>query len=252
MGGLLPRKEEDFSVGDRLCSHLGKRSCTIDNRATGGEMPPSDRRFDENSFWAKLKKQPQNISKPILENALVLYFCLKDPQTPFQIKGAIIAVLAYFVMPLDVVADFLPVVGYGDDFSALVIAIGTFFQHIKPEHRTAAKDKLDKWFAQDKSAGLKQQELQQYLQVLLVALLKVEYALDTDIKNLKVIIDFTRREIQKIMMPESNGPDQVEIEIRLNSAYQGAIKILKKENKAAARQLPRHCPWEISFILGRA
>ncbi|WP_232314916.1 YkvA family protein [Picosynechococcus sp. PCC 7003] len=177
----------------------------MDNRATGGEMPPSDRQFDEPSFWAKIKKHPHNIGKPILENALVLYFCLKDPETPFQIKGAIIAVLAYFVMPLDVVTDFLPAVGYGDDFSALIVTLGTFFQHIKPEHRIAAQEKLDQWFVRDESATLKQQELQQYLQVLLVALLKVEYGLDPDLDNLKVIIDFTRKKIQEIKRLDSHG-----------------------------------------------
>ncbi|WP_232321325.1 DUF29 family protein [Picosynechococcus sp. PCC 7117] len=183
---------------------------------------------------------------------MILYFCLQDPETPIQIKGAIIAVLAYFIMPLDAVTDFLPVVGYGDDFSALIVTLGTFFQHIKPEHRTAAKDKLDQWFAQDESAILKQQELQQYLQVLLVALLKSEYRLDPDLDNLKVIIDFTRKKIQAIKMLDSQKLDLAEMEIQLKSAYQGAIKILKKENKAAVRQLPKECPWSIFVILGKA
>lgn len=52
--------------------------------------------------------------------------------------------LAYFVLPLDAVPDYLPVIGFADDAAALAAAMQLIASHMKPEHREAAKRALDK------------------------------------------------------------------------------------------------------------
>jgi uncharacterized membrane protein YkvA (DUF1232 family) len=59
-----------------------------------------------------------------------------------QIKAALIAALAYFVLPFDVVPDILPLVGYSDDAAVLVTALRMVAGHIRPEHREAARRAL--------------------------------------------------------------------------------------------------------------
>jgi len=48
---------------------------------------------------------------------------LRDRQVPWYSKLVIPAVIAYLAMPLDIIPDFIPVLGQLDDL--LVIAVGT-------------------------------------------------------------------------------------------------------------------------------
>ena len=47
----------------------------------------------------------------------------RDPRTPWYAKAVLAATAAYLVWPIDLIPDFLPVVGYLDDI--LVAAIGS-------------------------------------------------------------------------------------------------------------------------------
>jgi uncharacterized membrane protein YkvA (DUF1232 family) len=55
---------------------------------------------------------------PGASDILALYFYLNSDLAPIQHKISIIATLAYFIMPLDVIPDFLGPVGYTDDLAA--------------------------------------------------------------------------------------------------------------------------------------
>ena len=65
-------------------------------------------------------------------------------QTPLAAKGMMLAALAYFVMPVDVVPDFIAGLGFTDDaavFAALMAILG---RNLKPKHRAAAKRDLER------------------------------------------------------------------------------------------------------------
>lgn len=61
----------------------------------------------------------------LIDAAKRVHALLRDPQTPLWVKGLCVAVLGYLILPTDVVTDFLPVIGYGDDLAALTAAIAT-------------------------------------------------------------------------------------------------------------------------------
>jgi uncharacterized membrane protein YkvA (DUF1232 family) len=52
-------------------------------------------------------------------------------------------------MPLDVIPDLMPVVGFSDDLGVLVAAVGVVATHIKREHKEMAKEKLSEWFGEE-------------------------------------------------------------------------------------------------------
>ena len=58
-------------------------------------------------MWAWLKILPRN--------ALVLYYAWRHPLTPRYIKGILAALLLYLVSPIDLVPDYLPLIGITDD-----------------------------------------------------------------------------------------------------------------------------------------
>ena len=102
--------------------------------------------YSETSFWNKVKRYSQRAGQEVIEKALVLFYCLKDPDTPSWAKSVILATLGYFILPADSIPDLTPFVGFGDDLGALAAAIGIVGLHIKKDHREKAKSKLKKWF----------------------------------------------------------------------------------------------------------
>jgi uncharacterized membrane protein YkvA (DUF1232 family) len=46
---------------------------------------------------------------------IVLWFCCRHPATPLPAKIVAVAVVAYALSPIDLIPDFIPVLGYLDD-----------------------------------------------------------------------------------------------------------------------------------------
>jgi uncharacterized membrane protein YkvA (DUF1232 family) len=91
-------------------------------------------------FWAKLGKVVANI--PFAEQAVAAYYCAFDPATPLRTKGILLAALAYFIMPIDIVPDFLLGLGFTDDMTVLITAISLISAHMTPAHRDKARTTL--------------------------------------------------------------------------------------------------------------
>jgi uncharacterized membrane protein YkvA (DUF1232 family) len=101
-----------------------------------------DRSRVERDFWRKLKATCRKL--PFIDDLVSVYYCAMDPATPLQTKAILFGALAYFVLPFDVVPDFIALLGFADDAAVLYAAIRAVLPHIKPEHRVRAKDALDK------------------------------------------------------------------------------------------------------------
>ncbi len=93
-------------------------------------------------FWPKMRRVVAKV--PFAREALAVWHCARDEETPLAAKGMMLAALAYFVMPVDAIPDFIAGLGYTDDaavFAALVAVLG---RNLKPKHRAAAKRDIDK------------------------------------------------------------------------------------------------------------
>ena len=110
-------------------------------------------RFDEDSFWKKVGRFARRAGKEVIERALVLYYCLQDPDTPKWARRIIMSALAYFVIPIDAIPDITPFAGFADDFGALVTAMAIVVTHIKPEHWEMADKRLLHWLGRDHGTG---------------------------------------------------------------------------------------------------
>ncbi len=95
-----------------------------------------------NEFWPKLAKNLARL--PFAEEVVAGYFCAFDKATPLKVKGTLLAALAYFVMPLDVIPDVLLGLGFTDDLAVLMTAFSMVKGHINATHRAKAKQALDK------------------------------------------------------------------------------------------------------------
>ena len=89
-------------------------------------------------LWRTLAKAAASAGRKTLLTALTLFYCLQDRDTPTWAKGVIVGALGYLILPVDLIPDIIPGVGYGDDWGALVAALGTVAAYIKDEHKSKA------------------------------------------------------------------------------------------------------------------
>jgi uncharacterized membrane protein YkvA (DUF1232 family) len=93
-------------------------------------------------FWPKLARVLANV--PFADTLVAAYYCAFDKTTPLRVKGILLAALAYFVLPIDAVPDFILGLGFTDDMAVLFTAINLIRTHLKPEHYDRAREALDK------------------------------------------------------------------------------------------------------------
>ena len=98
--------------------------------------------FDENVIIKILFKAGRTIAKPALE---VLEMAV-DPYTPTQVRISLLAALAYLIMPFDLFPDFMPLVGFSDDFVALTAVLSIWSKYMTPSIRKRAENKLNMLF----------------------------------------------------------------------------------------------------------
>ena len=91
-------------------------------------------------FWKTLRSAARHI--PFAEDVAAAYFCAFDSATPIRVRATLIAALAYFVLPIDAVPDFLVGIGFADDATVVMTALTLLRAHLKPAHYEAAKRAL--------------------------------------------------------------------------------------------------------------
>ncbi len=101
-------------------------------------MPRSDSEIVEQGFWPKFRRMAAHL--PFADELLAAYYAAMDPETPTQVRLVIIGALAYFVVPMDLVPDFVIGLGFTDDAAVLATALRTLSAYIRPAHRARATE----------------------------------------------------------------------------------------------------------------
>ena len=75
-------------------------------------------------------------------DAVALYLAARDPRVPWPVKALAGLIAVYALSPIDLIPDFLPVLGYVDELILLPLAIAGVMRLIEPgilaEHRAGA------------------------------------------------------------------------------------------------------------------
>jgi uncharacterized membrane protein YkvA (DUF1232 family) len=93
-------------------------------------------------FWAKLKRVAGQV--PFVEDIVAGYYCALDPATPMRVRGMLLAAIAYFILPFDLIPDIIAGLGFADDAALITAVLALVSSHITPVHRAAAACALDK------------------------------------------------------------------------------------------------------------
>ena len=92
-------------------------------------------------FWSLLRKVGRKL--PFAEDVLAAYYCATDPATERRMKLILLGAIGYFVLPIDILPDVLPIIGFTDDAAVIATALSTVARAMKPEHRDRARETLN-------------------------------------------------------------------------------------------------------------
>ena len=92
---------------------------------------------------ARLRERLQIWARQLTLDVEALWRAARDPRTPWYAKWLAMAIAAYALSPIDLIPDFIPVLGYLDDLLLVPLGIWLVLRLIPPqvmaEHRAAAQ-----------------------------------------------------------------------------------------------------------------
>lgn len=74
-------------------------------------------------------------------DASLLWYALRQPETPMPIKVGAILLALYVISPLDLVSDLIPVLGWLDDATLLALGMPFLLRKLPPHIRQAAENR---------------------------------------------------------------------------------------------------------------
>ncbi|AMN52984.1 membrane protein [Labrenzia sp. CP4] len=80
-----------------------------------------------------LKDTIKTWAKRIKRDLHALYLAGRDPRVPWYVKALAIATAAYALSPIDLIPDFIPVIGYLDDLLLVPLGIYLVVKLIPPQ-----------------------------------------------------------------------------------------------------------------------
>lgn len=104
------------------------------------------RYFSESGFWAKIKQYAKAAGVKTVYSALLLFYAYKRKETPAWAKRSVVGVLGYLIMPLDIIPDLSPIIGYTDDLGFLSLCLVMIAAFINDEVKAQARTQLVQWF----------------------------------------------------------------------------------------------------------
>lgn len=103
--------------------------------------------YSESGLLGKLSKVAKKVGQKIVYAVMLLYYVIQSPEISKGDKATIIGALGYFILPLDLFPDFIPLVGFTDDLSAILLALHAVWKNITPDVKAKASAKVSGIFS---------------------------------------------------------------------------------------------------------
>jgi len=87
----------------------------------------------------------------IRRDGITLWFACKHPRTPWYVKAMAWFVVAYALSPIDLIPDFIPVLGYVDDLLLLPAAIWLTIKLLPSDVLLECRGQAEAWMTTRKA-----------------------------------------------------------------------------------------------------
>ena len=98
-------------------------------------------RIEQAKAWARRVKR----------DAVAVYFAARDPRTPMLARCMALAVAAYALSPIDLIPDFIPVLGYLDDLLIVPLGLLLVIRLLPPEVLAQSREKASTLLSRPRS-----------------------------------------------------------------------------------------------------
>jgi uncharacterized membrane protein YkvA (DUF1232 family) len=112
------------------------RIANLQGMTTTDQLAADETRVRQ-GFFEKARRTLGKV--PFTEDAVAAFYCASDSATPLPIRATLFGALAYFILPFDVIPDFIVGLGYTDDAAILIAAFTAAKVHITEAHRARAR-----------------------------------------------------------------------------------------------------------------
>ncbi len=103
-----------------------------------------------------MKHTWQEKARALKQEIYALYLAYRDPRTPLAARIVTACVVAYAFSPIDLIPDFVPVLGYLDDLILVPLGIALALRLIPPEVMSDCRARAgDGFFAARGNRGLR-------------------------------------------------------------------------------------------------
>ena len=105
-----------------------------------------EKQYSEEKFWSKVTIVAKKAGIKVIYMALLLYYALDSTSLSVKDRALIIGALGYFILPLDLVSDLMPAIGFLDDAAILLAIVKLLIVGIDNKVVALAKGKLSQWY----------------------------------------------------------------------------------------------------------
>ncbi len=95
----------------------------------------------QDPLWQRIRAW----AKTLKRDGLTLWFASRHPETPWYAKALAVSVVAYALSPIDLIPDFIPILGYVDEVLMLPGLIWLALKLTPPNVVEGCRGKADEW-----------------------------------------------------------------------------------------------------------
>lgn len=106
-------------------------------------MPPSGTRAEAVPLSQRLRQWARGLKSSLV----MLWFCSRHPDTPLAARLLAVLVVAYAFSPIDLIPDFIPVLGYVDDVLLVPLGIWLALRLVPAAVKADCRAQADAWQA---------------------------------------------------------------------------------------------------------
>ena len=93
----------------------------------------------------------KNWARQIKRDTVAVYFAARDPRTPLLVRCFAVAIAAYALSPIDLIPDFIPIIGYLDDLLIVPLGLMLVIRLLPPDVLSDSREKANALLARPKS-----------------------------------------------------------------------------------------------------
>lgn len=115
-----------------------------DDENFGKAIKGSAKHFNANAFVSKITKSVKYLSTETIYYSFLLFEVIQSRKVSQADALIIIGALGYLILPVDLIPDFIPVVGFADDAALIIKAVSKIHSSIDEEVKSLATERMSK------------------------------------------------------------------------------------------------------------